>query len=127
VFPPALTEDDLTERESMAGTGIGRRDFLGRAIGAAASAAGFTAAPRRARAQGGEVVVCTWGGTYTEAQRKVKCLVPMCAYHKSGGSGEFGGQFYCGTSREVGSRCRCGFRYVGRVVMYNRCKGPGPR
>ena len=59
----------MTERGAMAGTGIGRRDFVGRAIGAAAAAAGF-ATPRRARAQGGEVVVCTWGGTYTEAQRK---------------------------------------------------------
>ena len=60
----------MTERGAMARTGIGRRDFVGRAIGAAAAAAGFAAAPRRARGQGGEVVVCTWGGTYTEAQRK---------------------------------------------------------
>ena len=70
MFLLASTEDDMMERGAMVGTGIGRRDFVGRAIGAAAAAAGFASAPRRARAQGGEVVVCTWGGTYTEAQRK---------------------------------------------------------
>ena len=56
-------------------TVLGRRTFLRQALGvgaAAAAGAGIApSGPRPARAQaGGEVVVCTWGGTYTEAQRK---------------------------------------------------------
>jgi putative spermidine/putrescine transport system substrate-binding protein len=56
-------------------TGLGRRAFLRGALGAGATAAGagFAAGRRVASAQtggSGEVVVCTWGGTYTEAQRR---------------------------------------------------------
>ncbi|HSE94396.1 MAG TPA: hypothetical protein VLD61_00800 [Methylomirabilota bacterium] len=60
----------------MAGDTISRRELGRRAlavgIGAAASRLDPVLGPRLVRAQGGrgEVVVCTWGGTYVEAQRK---------------------------------------------------------
>jgi putative spermidine/putrescine transport system substrate-binding protein len=61
---------------TLAGGAISRR-ALGRrllavGIGAAASRLDPVLGPRPARAQGGrgEVVVCTWGGSYVEAQRK---------------------------------------------------------
>ena len=63
----------MTKRDMSDRTGIGRRTFLRRALGAGAvtAGAGLALGSRTARAQGsGEVVVCTWGGTYTEAQRK---------------------------------------------------------
>ena len=63
----------MTKRDMGDRTGIGRRAFLRRALGAGAvtAGAGLALGSRTARAQGsGEVVVCTWGGTYTEAQRK---------------------------------------------------------
>src|SRR5215471_10765150 len=58
--------------------GINRREFTRRAFSVAMSTvagSGLTAAlgARRARAQtksSGEVVVCTWGGSYTESQKK---------------------------------------------------------
>jgi putative spermidine/putrescine transport system substrate-binding protein len=65
----------MATQGARARTGLGRRAFLGGALGATATAAGtgLAAGRRAARAQtagGGEVVVCTWGGTYTEAQRR---------------------------------------------------------
>jgi putative spermidine/putrescine transport system substrate-binding protein len=65
----------MTESRITKGARLGRRAFLRRALGAGAATvgAGLAREPRRARAQGtgsGEVVVCTWGGTYTEAQRR---------------------------------------------------------
>ena len=56
-------------------TGLGRRAFLRGALGASAAAAGAGLATGRPTASaqtagGGEVVVCTWGGTYTDAQRR---------------------------------------------------------
>jgi putative spermidine/putrescine transport system substrate-binding protein len=61
----------MEARES--GSRIGRREF-GRRLAALGAGAAATAATRHASAQAarsaGEVVVCTWGGTYVEAQRK---------------------------------------------------------
>src|SRR5262249_11947401 len=66
------TEPDRRDR-------ITRRQFSRRALGVAVSAvagAGLasTLRPRSAPAQtprgSGEVVVCTWGGSYTESQKK---------------------------------------------------------
>jgi putative spermidine/putrescine transport system substrate-binding protein len=63
----------MTKRGTTDSNGLGRRAFLRQTLGAGAATAAATAigpALRPARAQAGEVVVCTWGGTYTEAQRK---------------------------------------------------------
>src|SRR5262245_38260498 len=52
--------------------GLGRRTFLREALGAGAAVAtgaAFGRQPATAQA-GGEGVVRTWGGTYTEAQRR---------------------------------------------------------
>src|SRR5262245_57539354 len=62
--------------------GITRRQFNHRALGVAISAvagSGLAVGVRRARAQAkatGEVVVCTWGGSYTESQKKA-CFDPF--------------------------------------------------
>jgi putative spermidine/putrescine transport system substrate-binding protein len=58
--------------------GITRRQFNRRALGAAvavtgpglAGALGARAAWAQAAKSSGEVVVCTWGGSYTESQKK---------------------------------------------------------
>ena len=58
--------------------GITRRQFSRRALGAAvtvtgpglAGALGARAAWAQAAKSSGEVVVCTWGGSYTESQKK---------------------------------------------------------
>ncbi len=64
-----------TKRGAEGRAVLGRRTFLRQTLGVgavAATGAGLAPLGRRpANAQaGGEVVVCTWGGTYTEAQRK---------------------------------------------------------
>ena len=53
--------------------GLGRRAFVRQALlGGVATGAGLVPLGRRhvSAQSGGEVVVCTWGGTYTEAQRR---------------------------------------------------------
>jgi putative spermidine/putrescine transport system substrate-binding protein len=65
----------MTEHRTEMGTRLGRRAFLRRALGAGVATVGASLAldRRSAHAQAagsGEVVVCTWGGTYTEAQRR---------------------------------------------------------
>src|SRR5215831_3383598 len=74
--PIGKREEIVAQRNGPHRTdGISRREFHRRALGVAMSAGGLTAAlgSRRAPAQtkgSGEVVVCTWGGSYTESQKK---------------------------------------------------------